>query len=313
MFQNMEYMYAVYRERSFSKAAKKMFISQPSLSASVKRVEERIGFPVFDRSTKPLRLTECGEKYIESVERILAIQNEFTDYVNDLGGLHIGRLTLGGSNLFSSWVLPPLIQGFLKKFPQVQIELVEESTPELASMLQSGRIDLMLDNCDLDRLVFDRRKYREERLLLAAPKQLPVNGRLSEYQIAPQYVCDRSYLDEKWKAVPLKEFDREPFIMLKPENDTRKRAEELLREAGIAPPVVYELDQQMTSYNVTSSGLGISFISDTLISSIPAHDRVCYYKLEGEAGRRNVYFYWKTGRYLSRVMEEFLKYATEYV
>lgn len=309
MFQNMDYMYEVYREKSFSKAAKKLFISQPSLSASVKRIEERIGFPVFDRSTKPLRLTECGEKYIDSVERILAIQNEFADYVNDLGGLHIGHLILGGSNLFSSWVLPSLIQGFLKRFPQVQIELVEENTAELSSMLQNGRIDLMLDNCDLDRIVFERRVYREERLLLAVPKRMEINEKMQKYQIPPWCVCDGTFTEKKWKTVPLQEFGEEPFIMLKPENDTRKRAEELLREASIAPAMVYELDQQMTSYNVTSLGLGISFISDTLISSIPAHDQVCYYKLGGSASRRNLYFYWKTGRYLSRAMEEFLRYA----
>ena len=54
MFQGMEYIYTVYQEKSFSKAARKLFISQPSLSATVKRVEEHIGYPIFDRSTKPL-------------------------------------------------------------------------------------------------------------------------------------------------------------------------------------------------------------------------------------------------------------------
>ena len=57
MFQGMEYVYEVYKEKSFSKAAANLFISQPSLSANVRRVESRIGYPVFDRSTKPLWLT----------------------------------------------------------------------------------------------------------------------------------------------------------------------------------------------------------------------------------------------------------------
>ena len=67
MFQGMEYIYTVYKEKSFSKAAKKLFISQPSLSATVKRIEKKIGAPIFDRSTKPLTLTECGEKYIQYI------------------------------------------------------------------------------------------------------------------------------------------------------------------------------------------------------------------------------------------------------
>lgn len=66
MFQGMEYVYEVYKERSFSKAAANLFISQPSLSANVKRIEKKIGYPIFDRSTKPLGLTECGRHYIDA-------------------------------------------------------------------------------------------------------------------------------------------------------------------------------------------------------------------------------------------------------
>ena len=71
MFQGMEYVYQVYKDKSFSKAAANLFISQPSLSANVKRVEKKVGFPIFDRSTKPLSLTECGKEYIRCVEEIL--------------------------------------------------------------------------------------------------------------------------------------------------------------------------------------------------------------------------------------------------
>ena len=87
MFQGMEYVYEVYKEKSFSKAAASLFISQPSLSANVKRIEKRIGCPIFDRSTKPLQLTECGRKYIESVEQIMEIEKNFRDFIRDWGEL----------------------------------------------------------------------------------------------------------------------------------------------------------------------------------------------------------------------------------
>ena len=86
MFQGMNYVYEVYKEKSFSKAAKNLYISQPSLSANVRRVEAKIGYPIFNRNTSPLTLTECGERYIQSVEEILAIENSFASFVNDLGG-----------------------------------------------------------------------------------------------------------------------------------------------------------------------------------------------------------------------------------
>ena len=94
MFQGMEYVYAVYKAKSFSKAAKELFISQPSLSASIKRIEKKMGYPIFDRSTKPLQLTEYGEAYIRAVEQMMMIKNEFSNYINDLGELKAGCLYL---------------------------------------------------------------------------------------------------------------------------------------------------------------------------------------------------------------------------
>lgn len=307
MFQGMEYIYEVYKERSFSRAAANLFISQPSLSATVKRIEKRIGYPIFDRSTKPLGLTECGLRYIRAVEQILSVETGFTDFVNDFGGLKTGKLVLGGSSFFSSWVLPPLIRDFALHYPSVKIELIEESTASLAQHLQNGRVDLILDNCELDENIFDRQFFQTEHLLLAVPRAFPVNETLSAYQIPTAQVKDGTFLTGEVPAVPLHAFEESPFIFMKPKNDTGKRAVAICQKNHFHPRVLLELDQQMTSYNVTCSGMGISFVGDMLISRVPTNPDVVYYKLEGKNSRRSSYLYWKRGRYLSRAMEEFLK------
>ena len=307
MFQGMEYVYAVYREKSFSQAARKLFISQPSLSASVKREEQSVGYPIFDRSTKPLGLTEPGKKYIETVEQILAMQNNFSEYINDLGNLKTGNLILGGSSLYSSWVLPPLMGSFTRTYPHVSLELVEASTDKLIRLLQNGEIDLMVDNKELDPELFDRQLYRQEHLILAVPGHMKINDSLREYQISVTSIRDQSFLAPEVKTVDLSRFAEEPFILLKPANDTRTRAMDLCRQYQFTPRMVFELDQQMTSYNITSSGMGISFISDTLAAKRPVISQVAFYKLDEVKSQRNVYFYWKKGRYVNRVMEEFLK------
>ena len=155
MFQGMKYVYEVYKEKSFSKASASLFISQPSLSANVKRIENRIGSPIFDRSTKPLQLTEVGEHYIQAIEKIMDIENNLENFIRDLGDLKTGTLNIGGSNFFSSWVLPSLIADFSQKFPNIQISLVEESSANLSLLLQAGKLDLMIDNCILDEQIFD--------------------------------------------------------------------------------------------------------------------------------------------------------------
>lgn len=78
MFRNANYIYTVYRERNFSRAAEKLFISQSSLSLTIKKAEERIGAPIFNRSTSPITLTEFGEKYIEAVEEMSAFRTGLT-------------------------------------------------------------------------------------------------------------------------------------------------------------------------------------------------------------------------------------------
>lgn len=307
MFQGMEYVYEIYKEGSFSKAAKKLYVSQPSLSATVKRIEKKVGYPIFDRSKKPLELTECGERYIKTVEQIMSAKTEFANFLNDWGDLKLGKLAIGGGSLFLAYALPSLIKEFGRKFPGIQVELVEESTGRLEEFLQNGRLDFVLDNNSMDEELFDRLALKEEHLLLAVPKSFAVNDRLESYQIPADTIRKGTYLDESVKAVPLKEFEEEPFILLKQENDTRERAMMICKENRFSPNIVFELDQQMTSYNITTSGMGISFISDTLIARMPANPNVVYYKLKGKNTKRNIYFYWKRGRYVSRPMEEFLR------
>ena len=79
-----EYIYAVYQEKSFSKAAKKLYVSQPWLSATIKKAEEELGLALFDRSTNPISLTEAGRYYIEKYEQITAIEEEMIEHFTDL-------------------------------------------------------------------------------------------------------------------------------------------------------------------------------------------------------------------------------------
>ena len=309
MFRGMEYVYAVYQEKSFTKAAEKLYISQPSLSANVKREEECVGYPIFDRSIKPLGLTEPGKKYIETVEKILTMQNEFSEYIDDLGDLKTGKLILGGSSLYSSWVIPSLMGEFSKKYPLVKLEVLEETTSNLQKKLQSGEVDLVLENCELDEDTFGRQFYCKEYLVLAVPKHFAINDKLKEFQIDVGAIRDLTFLETSVPQVDLSVFAQEPFVLLKPENDTRVRAMEMCKQSEFIPNIVFELDQQMTSYNVTCSGMGISFISNTLISKVPQSTEVVYYKLEGEQSSRNLYFYWKRTSYFSKAMKAFLEFV----
>ena len=309
IFQGMEYVYEVYRQGSFQKAAEKLFISQPSVSASVRRAEERAGCCLFDRSMKPLQLTECGRHYIDAVERIIAIEREFSEYVNDRDGLKRGSLVLGGSSLFSSLVLPPLIGEFRRRYPHITLNLVEDTTANLEEMLLKGSIDIMLDYETSKGDLFDSEVLEEDRIILSVPKTFIDTKRLEKYLLDPSEISNAG--ESGVPAVPLKEFENMPFVLLKPANDSRRRAEQICAKQGFEPQVIMEFDQQMTAYLASCSGTGISFTGSMLISRTAPNPDVCYFLLDGPQSRRNVCVFKKHGRYTTKTEEAFLELARE--
>jgi DNA-binding transcriptional LysR family regulator len=309
MFKGMEYVYEVYKEKSFSKAAQNLYISQPSLSATIKKIEDRIGFPLFDRSTTPIQLTDCGKEYIKCIEKMMDIENNFNNYLSNLDELRTGNISIGGSNLFASYILPPIITDFQEKFPKVSIHIVEANTALLEQQLFSGNLDLIIDNYEFNKNIYSRHLFCNEHLILAVPKKFEVNELAKAYQLTIDDIINKKYLNLDIPAVPLELFKDEPFLFLRSGNDTRNRAEKLCQQHGVTPNIVLKLDQLVTSYNLTCYGMGISFLSDTLIQHTKPDFNVIYYKLDENYSSRNVYFYTKQGKYYTRAMEEFLKIA----
>ena len=109
MFQKYKYVLAVCRERSFTNAARALFISQPSLSVAIQNIEKQIGAPIFERNGAAVTPTEIGRAYIAAAEKIRCAEEEFGRQVLETNGLQIGKLVVGGSNYLSSDVLPQII------------------------------------------------------------------------------------------------------------------------------------------------------------------------------------------------------------
>lgn len=312
MFKGKKYVYEVYREKSFSKAAQNLYISQPSLSARIKQIEEQIGEPLFDRSTNPLQLTEIGKVYIEAAEEIFKIEQRVENYINNLTTLKTGHLSIGASNLFATYVVPQLFTQFKQKFPDIHIQITEGHTSQLEAMLSNNSVDFVIDNYRYDNTLYNKQLYCRENILLAVPKHFSVHDELTEYQLSYNNVKSKSYLTPASPAVPLHAFSGLPFIMLMPGNDTRLRGDRLCRNAGFHPNIILEFNQQSTAYMAASTQLGATFISDILVSQLPSFENLVYYKLDGEDARRDVYFYYKNHKYKTRVMEEFLSMMDEH-
>ena len=239
------------------------------------------------------------------------MENEFQKQMNNLSELRTGNLTIGGSNLFSSYILPPLLTAFMKKYPLIHINIIEANTKLLEKKLFAGDLDLVIDNYRFPETIYSHHHFCREHLLLAVPASFCSNSRLTDKQLSAEDIYNNKHLEASTSFVSLKEFREEPFILLRSGNDTRERSELLFKEAQIVPNVILELDQQVTAYHVACYGMGITIISDTLIKKVPADDRVVFYKSEDAIAARNIYFYRKSTKYVTRAMEEFLKLSCQ--
>lgn len=307
--QDIDYVYEVYKERSFSAAAKNLFISQPALSAAVKRTEEALGIMIFDRSTSPIRLTEEGRVYIESVERIRIVEEEMKNRLSDMGELRRGHITVSGENFVSSFIMPRVILAFADKYPGIAVELVESNSPDLRQQLLSESIDLLIAH-DFDERSYVSEPLFEETILLAVPAAFPINEKLSAFALDRADIEQGRHLSPDCPHVELSAFADETFLLLKKGNDMCRRAAVLFDEAGIRPKVKITLDQLITSYNMVCAGLGVAFVTDMVVKSSRAEG--CRFYLPSSAHiHRQMCIGYKRNRYLPHAVAAFYETAKE--
>ena len=309
MFDGKEYVYAVYEEKSFSKAAQKLYITQPALSTAIKKVEKKIGSPIFDRSTSPIGLTPSGEVYIDAIEKLFVLEQNTLNQLNNLNGLLAGKLAVGGTIFFTSFILPGLLGEFAGKYPQIKIELLEGTTSQLTNKLMAEELDLIIDNSELDDKNYEKYYYSTERILLAIPKSFEINRELEAYRLTEQEIMAGRHTGDTFPSLPLPLLGEMPFIIVKEEKSIYKRAMKMCGRQDFTPNIILKPDQVVSAFNMAGKGVGATFLPDGLVLSLPYEAPLYYYKMDEDLSIRQVYFYKKRNKYLTKAMEEFIRVA----
>ena len=308
MFHKKALVYAIAKEQSFSKAAQKLFIAQPSLSLMIKTLEEDLGTPLFDRSTKPIRLTEAGEAYIHSAKQIIEIERAFKDYILALNNLEAGTLRIGSNQLLSSLVLPKHISVFMQTYPKVKLSLMDANSLSLENDITNGTLDIVIDNSELPTDLFEQRYLASEYLLLAVPATFPVNAKCKNYGLTYEDVLANRHAINP-PAVPLEYFADTPFILMTRSNDTRKQTNAIFQASNFTPKVLLEMDRLTNLYSYVEHGTAATLVSDTLVKNIRGVDQsnIIFYPLPTHYNRRNIYAYYKKNKFCSKAMSAFIE------
>lgn len=137
----LKYVLVVAEYKNFTKAAEKAFVTQPTLSMQIQKLEEELDVLIFDRSTKPIRLTSAGERIVNQARNIVNEADRIQDIVDQQKGYVGGEFKLGIIPTITPTLLPMFLKTFIKKFPKVHLKIEELNTDEILKKLTEGHLD----------------------------------------------------------------------------------------------------------------------------------------------------------------------------
>lgn len=289
MFQYKDYICAVAREKSFSKAALALHTSQPWLSTKVKEVERQLGVALFDRSTSPLTLTEAGQFYVEQAERVAEIEEESRQRFDQIRHAAAETLTIGGSMFFCTHLLPQLLKDFQDGHPDITLTFAEAEPGTLTEKLLHGELDAALAVEKPEHPQIVTQPWTREEIVLAVPARYQINEELAAYCYDFDAFLKRNEPGCKKPPVPLIRFLNVPFLLLNERNDLNARTKKICANAGFAPSVKLLLTQMMTAYYLVCEGQGVTLLRDTIPEYVAPNDSVVFYQLGDPLAFRNIW------------------------
>lgn len=306
------YILTVAQCGTISKAAEKLGISQPALSAHIKKVEEQTGIVIFDRSVKPMGLTEAGELYLTYIKKKDDLKREFQEQLSDLDDLKWGSLILGGATFFNVSYFPKAIAEFTKKFPSIDIKVVDGNMQEITEKAVNHELDLFIappwnmdQRCHYENVI-------SEKIFLCVPENLAINEQVKDYRIPYDVILygeTDSWIEiKKEKArVDFKKFKDQQFIKLGEDQHIGNIMAQMFQRHGFQPQGCISVEQTMTSYGLTLAGAGISLITEGSLRNGHMQSYPAFYLIDEDLGQRDMYVAYPKNRYLSRTAREFIK------
>ncbi len=283
------YIRTIAQEESITAAAKKLYVSQPSLSQMVRQVESEYGVTLFDRTVSPLRLTYAGEKYLKAASVMLTANERLENELREIRQENSGLLRLGISVQRAMQILPVALPWFTMQFPKVSIDLREEGSARLEKLLEDGEIDLALAAIES---VSPRLSYTLiEKEIIGV---LAGRGANIAQQLPPGTPVSLSMIRE------------DAFVSLKPGHSVRVVQDSLFRAEGLRPQILLETDSLEVAKRVAIQAGACMLCSDIFVDEYARRGAV-FYPLMDYENKRHLYACWRKGEKLPRYAEGFIQ------
>jgi LysR family transcriptional regulator, hydrogen peroxide-inducible genes activator len=244
----LRYFLAVADEASFSRAAAKVRVAQPSLSQQIQKLEAEVGQPLFDRLPRSVALTEAGRCLVDYARQILAAVGDARRCVDEFRGKVAGRLAVGAIPTIAPYVLPELIKRFQKRYPEVKLEIVEDVTDGIAQRVEAGELDTAFASTCHESPTVRRHSLGKEPLLALVSTHHPLADQAS---------------------ITWDDLKSQKFLVLHDMHCLSRQVNQLLAAQRLRPELALAGTQLVTIANMVAAAIGVSIVPQMMVNHQP--------------------------------------------
>lgn len=278
----LEYFLAVCKYKNITRAAEHLHISQPSITMSIKSLEDNLGVALIDRSNKKIAITDEGMILKERAINIMAKIEDTEQEIRDWGSQQKRIVRIGVPPMIGSFLFPKIFIELSNSFPNVTLKAFENGSLETRKLLEDGKIDLAF-------IILESYDQTDSKSIVKTQVQFCVNknNSLSMY-----------------KKIDLNKIGQEPIIMLKEGFYHNKIVNDRFIEAGIQPNIIYSSNQLDTIKSFVKHSLGSTFLIKEIVQN---EEEIVSIPLSAPI-EVNIGLVWNSHRYLPRIVKELIDF-----
>jgi len=237
----LQYVLAVAEHKNFTLAAEKCFVTQPTLSMQIQKVEEELNIQIFDRTKKPIQLTEIGQKIVNQAKNIVNEADRMKDIVEQQKGFIGGEFKLGIIPTVMPTLLTMFLNTFVKKYPKVKLIIEELNTDDIILRLKNGNLDAAIAATPLN----------EEKL-----KEIVIY-----YEPFVAYIPEKHRIADK-KEIEVSDLNLDEILLLQDGHCFRDGILNLCKNQGVAPANNFQIQSGSfeTLIKLADEGLGLTLL-----------------------------------------------------
>ena len=265
----IHYILTIAEEGNITRAAQQLYIAQPSLSQALKKIEEEMGTSLFYRVKNRMQLTQSGEMFLETGQKIMKAMRDLENSILDIEQLRGGTLSLGMPYHLGAVFVPKAVTRYKALYSGIKLQLYESNSRELENMVLNGIIDLAIIPLPVESVGLYTKTFFSGKMVMLVSRNHPLA------KLAYTKKDGKRYFD-------LRNADKQDFIVGNQGQSIRRSAEAIFRKAGITPCIALQSKNIETIQRIAATGVGIALVPEIYLPKDLEKLSAEYFYLEPE-------------------------------